>query len=229
MKIISHRGAAGLAPENSLQAVRISRTLDVDAVEIDIRLTKDKKLVVFHDKTLMRLAGKKRSIGSMTLAEIQKIKLKDGSKIPTLKEVFKESKDMPLVVEGKEEGWARPLLKELKSYKYVKTITVISFEHFELAEFHKLSPKIPTFALSIYGMDAVKAAKEYDFTGVGIFYPALFNPLVGYQIKKHKLQLSTFTINNPVLANLLNNIYPGIWITTNSPHILKKQVKPISK
>lgn len=207
MKIIGHRGAAKLAPENSLQSVRVSRTLDVDAIEIDIRVTKDSKLVVFHDKTLMRLAGKKRVIKNMSLDQIQKIKLKTGDMIPTLEEVFEESKGIPLIIEGKEKGWARLLTKALKKYDHKDSVTVSSFEHFELADFKKLNPDVETFALSFYGMDAVKAAREYDFEGVGIFYPALFNPVLAYQIKKYKLKLSAFTVNSPFFAGLLNNFY----------------------
>lgn len=50
--VIGHRGAAGLAPENTLAAFAASLDLGVDALELDVHLTRDGTLVVYHDYTL---------------------------------------------------------------------------------------------------------------------------------------------------------------------------------
>jgi glycerophosphoryl diester phosphodiesterase len=50
--VIGHRGAAGLAPENTLAAFKAAFDLGVDAVEMDVQLTRDANLVVYHDYTL---------------------------------------------------------------------------------------------------------------------------------------------------------------------------------
>jgi len=50
--VIGHRGAAGLAPENTLAAFKKACELEVDAVELDVLLTADSKIVVHHDFTL---------------------------------------------------------------------------------------------------------------------------------------------------------------------------------
>ena len=52
--IVGHRGAAGLAPENTLKAFRIGCENSADAVECDIHLSKDKQIVVIHDDLLDR-------------------------------------------------------------------------------------------------------------------------------------------------------------------------------
>lgn len=55
--IIGHRGAAGLAPENTEAAFRAAVAAGVDAVEFDVQFTADGCPVVFHDETLDRMAG----------------------------------------------------------------------------------------------------------------------------------------------------------------------------
>ena len=47
---IGHRGAAGLAPQNTLRAFRLAIELGVDAVELDVRQSADGELVVIHDE-----------------------------------------------------------------------------------------------------------------------------------------------------------------------------------
>src|SRR4029453_15138043 len=50
--VIGHKGAAGLAPENSLAAFRVAREVGADGVELDVRRTSDGALAVHHDATL---------------------------------------------------------------------------------------------------------------------------------------------------------------------------------
>src|ERR1035438_9977333 len=114
MKIISHRGGAKLAPENSIEAIKVSRSLGVDAAEIDIRVTKDGQLVVFHDKSLKRLAGINKAIKNLTVNEIKQINLKSGAKIPTLEELLNAAGDLPLIIEGKGTDWANKLAISLQ-------------------------------------------------------------------------------------------------------------------
>jgi glycerophosphoryl diester phosphodiesterase len=52
MKVIGHRGAAGLAPENTFAGFDIALALGVDGIETDVQKTKDGKLVLFHDNLL---------------------------------------------------------------------------------------------------------------------------------------------------------------------------------
>jgi glycerophosphoryl diester phosphodiesterase len=116
MYVIGHRGGAGLAPENTLSAFRQALDLKVDAVELDVLLTSDRKLVVHHDYRLKQEIArttdgkwlKDRSgpaIKDLTVVELKaydvgrlkpytkyarrypKQKPVDGERIPTLREV----------------------------------------------------------------------------------------------------------------------------------------------
>jgi glycerophosphoryl diester phosphodiesterase len=73
------------------------------AIELDVHLTKDKKLVVCHDSQLKRVTGKEGMIEDLTLEEIQKnYSLNDGESIPSFEEVLDLVREhVPLVVELK--------------------------------------------------------------------------------------------------------------------------------
>lgn len=70
MEIIAHRGASFDAPENTLEAVRLAWTQGADAVECDVQLTADGRLLVFHDVDTRRLARAPLVVAEATLAEL---------------------------------------------------------------------------------------------------------------------------------------------------------------
>ena len=88
--IIAHRGIHNNkeTPENSMKAFKKALELEYP-IELDVQLTKDNVLVVFHDFNLIRMANKKDYIQDMTYDELKNVKLLDTSEtIPTLKEVL---------------------------------------------------------------------------------------------------------------------------------------------
>lgn len=54
MNIIAHRGASGYAPENTIQSILIANDMNAGFIEIDVQLTKDKQVVLMHDKSVWR-------------------------------------------------------------------------------------------------------------------------------------------------------------------------------
>ena len=93
--IVAHRGASGDAPENTLRAFLLAWEQGADAIEGDFHLTRDGRIVCFHDRTTKKLTGKDLTISKSTLAELQT--LDAGSwkgtvfaktRIPTLEEVL---------------------------------------------------------------------------------------------------------------------------------------------
>ncbi len=71
MEIIAHRGASHDAPENTLAAVQLAWQQGADAVEVDVQLSKDGKLVVIHDDNTKRSAGVARKVCAQTLDELR--------------------------------------------------------------------------------------------------------------------------------------------------------------
>lgn len=76
-KIIAHRGASAVAPENTLAAFREAIAAGADGIEFDVRITKDNEAVVFHDRKLKRTTGRKGIVADLTSAEL--VKLNAGS------------------------------------------------------------------------------------------------------------------------------------------------------
>ena len=93
--IVAHRGASADAPENTLAAVRLAWEQGADAVEVDLRLTRDGQVVVLHDATTRRTAGVELAVAGATLAELRALDAGSfkgeawrGEPIPTLREVL---------------------------------------------------------------------------------------------------------------------------------------------
>lgn len=121
--IIAHRGIYDNKKifENSLEAFK--KAIDKGyAIELDLRLTKDNKIVIFHDDKLERLTNEKGYIKDKNFIELEKIKLINNSKIPTFKEVLDlVNGKVPLLIELKSNikgtRLEKEVVKELKNYK----------------------------------------------------------------------------------------------------------------
>ncbi|WP_425615046.1 glycerophosphodiester phosphodiesterase [Anatilimnocola sp. NA78] len=72
-QIIAHRGVSAERPENTLAAIRRAIEVGATATEVDVRTTKDGKLVLSHDAKVDRMTNGKGSIGELTLAELKQL------------------------------------------------------------------------------------------------------------------------------------------------------------
>lgn len=106
---IAHRGASGVAPENTMLAFWTALLSNADIIELDIQITQDKELVIFHDKSLTRITGEEKGVVDFTFQQLKrkdvgswKNKLFSKIKIPKLSEVLQElPKNVSYIVEVK--------------------------------------------------------------------------------------------------------------------------------
>lgn len=221
MKIIGHRGAAGLAPENTIASIKAAIRSGVDAIEFDVRATKDHELVLSHDASLERTHGVDKKVRHMSASEVRTVRSTIGHSVPTLTEAVSAAGSTPLYIEGKSGDWARPLAKFLHSHPARSRCTVISFNHQELHAFHQLEPKIRVLVLEHRNpFDAINAARVYDFDGIDINYWTL-SPLSYWLARRHKLDIVVFTVNKPWIGSFLRILFPAIALTTNVPNKLQ--------
>lgn len=144
LKGICHRGLHNqIDTENGLNAFKNAINASM-AIELDVHLTKDNKVVVFHDSTTQRVTKKEGIIEDLTLEEIKNnYRLLDGEQIPTLKEVLElVNEQVPIVLELKVyrknyADLAKYVKEELKIIKDKRNITLISFDPRVLIRFKK--------------------------------------------------------------------------------------------
>lgn len=112
VKIIAHRGASKVAPENTMAAVRQAIADGADLVEIDVQETADHEVVVFHDSDFMKIAGRNLKIWDATMSDLQSIDIGShfgpefsDQRVPTLDAVLAECENkIGVVIELKYYG-----------------------------------------------------------------------------------------------------------------------------
>ena len=142
--LIGHRGAAGLAPENTLASFRdaVDRWA-VDMIELDGRATADGHCVVIHDATVDRTTDGTGPVSGMTLEAIRSLDagytFSDergghpfrgrGVRVPTLDEVLDALPTLPLTVEIKDGAAQAPMLAAIRAHDAVDRVVVAGMEH----------------------------------------------------------------------------------------------------
>ena len=88
MLIFAHRGASDARLENTLPAFLHALERGADGVELDVQLTRDGELIVFHDADLLRLAGRHERVDHLSWDELSQVTLLRGGKIPRLADLL---------------------------------------------------------------------------------------------------------------------------------------------
>ena len=153
--IIAHRGDVTNAPENTLPAFEKAIYSGADGIELDVRLTKDDRLVVFHDRLLGRTAAGSGPVNHYTQDEIRGLDVGSwfapkfkGTQVPTLDEVFESlPKDFLINVEMKTimKGMrfiAHKVAEAVRRHARWNSTLVASFNPISLWELRKIEPRI---------------------------------------------------------------------------------------
>ncbi len=146
--IFGHRGSPSYIIENTIASFEKAIVQGVDGMEFDVRLTKDKQMVIFHDIDLQRLAGINKKIQDLTYKELQEIKLKQSQKIPRLNDFVPLFDKMKAVnIEIKSDGIlsghsiVKPLIKFLDKHNIDDKCIVSSFNPLILLRIKLSRPK----------------------------------------------------------------------------------------
>jgi glycerophosphoryl diester phosphodiesterase len=171
---IGHRGAAAVAPENTLASFRRAVELGADAVEFDLHRTRDGRFVVIHDDTLDRTTDGRGWVADHTWADIGRLDAGAwfdrgqfaGERVPRLAEVLDWAKGarMPLAIELKRPNAAlgRPryaglperVVRLVRERDLADLVLLHSDNHWDMREVKRLAPEIAT-AVAVGGADYI--------------------------------------------------------------------------
>ncbi|MEE1801234.1 MULTISPECIES: glycerophosphodiester phosphodiesterase family protein [unclassified Streptomyces] len=157
-QIIGHRGVMGVEPENTLRSFTHAERAGMDAIELDLHLSKDGALVVMHDTEVDRTTDGTGAIAERTLAELRELDAGDGERVPVFEEVL-DAVRSPLQAEIKDVAAARALARVMRERGLVERVEVSSFHDEAVAEIAALVPGVRTVLIaSRWGEDVVERA-----------------------------------------------------------------------
>ena len=200
--IIAHRGASGLAHENTREAFQKAIDLKVDYIEFDVRKTKDNVLVCFHDAKLQ-----KKRISNLTYEELQAQAGREGFSVPQVEDAFNKIKGKTkVIVELKKMGYEKELVELILKYLAPSDFIIASFYGRVLRVVKKCSPDIQTglvirkvvlkeSKLVLTRFRPISSAKKYraDFLLVNYL---LYNKRIAARAGKYGMPVFVWTVND---------------------------------
>lgn len=158
-RLFGHRGAAGVAPENTLPSFRRALEADVDVFELDVHATRDGEVVVLHDPTLERTTDGGGPVAALTFAELAALDAGhgfsvdggrtfpfrgQGIRVPRLAELVAEFPLVPLNIEIKSEG-AEIVDAVVRMVRAARARIVLAAEHDVIMQaIRAAAPDLPT-------------------------------------------------------------------------------------
>lgn len=201
LKVVGHRGARGLAPENTVAAIRKALEHGVDELEIDVRVTKDQIVVVHHDATCRDAAGNVLRIATTAYNELKRHK----PNLATLTEAISATnRHVPLQIEVK---WGEPtapviaVLQNVMDKGWLPTDFLLgSKKQQTIMDIHTALPDIPTVVIEPYlSLRAVWRAKQLGTRRISMNYHGLWGGFIT-SMSKRGYELYAYPLDDPVAA-----------------------------
>jgi glycerophosphoryl diester phosphodiesterase len=233
-EIIAHRGASFIAPENTVTSAKLAWELGADAVEADIFLSSDNRIIVSHDANTRRTTGKSHAINETTSDTLRKLdagSFKDlkyaGEKIPFLEEIIETvPQGKKLVIEIKCGSEVIPYLRSaIDQHGANRNFDFISFDLKTISDTKKAFPGNSCYWLC---SDSLLLKRNIDLLhGAGLegvsLNSSIINSKTAAMAVARGLELFSWTVDKPEEA--LRLISLGVnGITTNRPGWLQQQL-----
>jgi len=193
---IGHRGARAYEPENTLRSFQKAIELGVNAVELDVRKTKDNEIVVIHNADVNKTTDGSGLVSDFTLEEIKRFVTENGEKIPTLEEVLDSvGKRVKVLVELKETGIEEKVLGLIREKGLIENVVIVSFYEDALRKVRELDGEVATGLIYVRHKNPIHAALELKAE----YLLSLYRFTHSANVKKaHEkgLKVIVWTINN---------------------------------
>lgn len=195
MKIIAHRGASLEHPENTLAAFERAVEIGVDAIEADLLLTRDQKIVVRHDD-LIHQNGNWASVRELTLEQLKQLDLGQGEQVPSLEEFLERFLGRcSIVLDLKAVGLAQLLAKQvLSNSRSLDQLHVTSALHDEIVQIGQLCPQVDRSI--VLASVPIQIKKLLEDAGVG--QVSLCRAHLSEEVLRHLRHLNVRVLAYPV-------------------------------
>jgi glycerophosphoryl diester phosphodiesterase len=215
---IAHRGSSGTYPENTKSAFLEALRIGVDAIELDVQLTKDNEIVVHHDATLIRTGKKWSLIKKNTVQQLKKLNF-GNKKVPeqilTLKEALELIGDKcNVLIEPKETFFnhERLIVEEVNQFKHKNKLWMHSRDWRIIRNIRKCDPNIkmgfidiiPTFHI-LNIRRYLNLAKKYDISFFSL----------------HHFFINRYFLNSYIKKLRRNSIESYVWVVNNEKDMRK--------
>lgn len=233
--IYGHRGAKGIAPENTLASFQACLATGVTRCELDVQLSSDQQIVVFHDTRLKKLTGRRGKTQHKTAAQLAQLDVRYAGPswptpcpIPTLAVLFEQCHFTHWQIEIKplSNKKAVVLLAELvrlcEKYHVSEQITLTSSSLRVLKLARQHAPQLARGYVAEYRwLDPIKIAIRLECSLLAMKWNLCSATRI-QRAKRAGLQVSVWTVNEPALMNQLVRYgvdslitdFPGLAIAT---------------
>ena len=222
IEITAHRGYSSKYPENTLLAFSKAIENSANEIELDVRFTKDNKIVVLHDSNLNRVGKVNKFINNLKYDDLKKINVGEGEKIPLLEEVFNliQDKDIKVNIElksiDKNEQLVQDTIDLINKYNVKDKCYFSSFEYSMLLKVIEIDPSFKTLFIS----NTSDNLFNYEVDGYSLNYRCVDIKLVK-QIHGNNKEIHVWTVNDE--DDIRSSIKMGVDnIITNNVELAKK-------
>lgn len=216
---IAHRGARAYEPENTLRSFNKAIEYGVDAIELDVRKTKDNEIVVIHSDDVNKTTNGNGKVNELTLEQIKKLVTEKDEPIPTLEEVLDSvGKKVKILIEIKEKGIEEKTISLIHKKKLLDKVIIISFHEEVLKKVREINDQVETGLVYVRHKNPIKTALDLKAQ----YLLSLYRFTYSKNIKKaheNGLKIIVWTINNKEEAIEYKN--KGVdGIATDRPDVL---------
>lgn len=236
-RICAQRGWSSRAPENTLSAIRMALNDPIiNAIKIDVQMTRDKKLVLIHDFELQRTSNGAGRVNAYHLNTLKRMDfgswfspLFEAEQIPTLEEALalvNGRKELILEIKSLDDDieLAEELVKTLRTYPFCHSLRIKSLHHGVIFRIRQLEPRLK-IGLMAYGIphNFVRSLKETGSSFASVHYPYIQSEFVEL-MQQQNIGLYAWTVNDPNKSSALSRLSKNITLISDVPDTIYQEL-----